>query len=99
MVPTLLFVALTVGRGLCAAAVLGQPRPHSTTPGFPVSPLLFLVPIVALMVLRILRDPLRTSIGFFILLLGVPVSGWVLARQAGAARSLSTPRHPEIVLS
>ena len=74
MVPTMAFVALTVG----AVFVLRRPQAQAArlaTPGFPVSPLLFLVPIVAiLIVMRIVRDPLRTSIGFFILLLGVPVS-------------------------
>jgi basic amino acid/polyamine antiporter, APA family len=77
MVPTMAFVALTVG----AVFVLRRPkasRPALRTPGFPFSPLLFLVPIVLLIVMKIVRDPLRTSIGFFILLLGVPVSVWVL---------------------
>lgn len=80
MVPTMVFVALTVG----AVFVLRRPtatRPALVTPGFPVSPLLFLVPIVVLIIMRIVRDPLRTSIGFVVLLLGVPVSGWMLKRH------------------
>ena len=80
MVPTMAFVALTVG----AVFVLRRPtasRPALATPGFPVSPLLFLVPIVVLIVMRIMRDPLRTSIGFFILLLGVPVSDGCWAQR------------------
>jgi basic amino acid/polyamine antiporter, APA family len=90
MVPTMVFVAMTVG----AVFVLRRPSataPALTTPGFPVSPLLFLVPIVVLIVMRILRDPLRTSIGFCILLLGVPVSGWVLARRRPASETAITP--------
>ena len=78
MVPTMAFVALTVG----AVFVLRRPKlgpARSRNLGFPISPLLFLVPIVVLIVMKIVRDPLRTSIGFFILLLGVPVSIWVLS--------------------
>ena len=85
MVPTMAFVALTVG----AVFVLRRPtatQPALSTPGFPVTPLLFLVPIVALIVMSIGRDPLRTSIGFVIVLLGVPVSGWVLARRRSAGK-------------
>ena len=80
MVPTMAFVALTVG----AVFVLRRPgfnRPALITPGFPISPLLFLIPIVVLIFLRIVRDPVRTSIGFFILLLGVPISARVLANR------------------
>jgi basic amino acid/polyamine antiporter, APA family len=90
MVPTMVFVALTVG----AVFVLRRPsatQPALATPGFPVSPLLFLVPIVVLIIMEILRHPKRTSIGFFILVLGVPVSGWVLARRRQAGESVITP--------
>jgi APA family basic amino acid/polyamine antiporter len=89
MVPTMAFVALTVG----AVFVLRRPtvsRPALATPGFPVSPLLFLVPVVVLIVMKIMRDPLRTSVGFFILLLGVPVSIWVL----GPRRPVVETAHP-----
>jgi basic amino acid/polyamine antiporter, APA family len=89
MVPTIAFVALTVG----AVFVLRRPtigRPALATPGFPISPLLFLVPVVVLIVMKIMRDPLRTSIGFFILLLGVPVSIWVL----GPRRPVVETAHP-----
>ena len=80
LVPTTAFVALTVG----AVFVLRRPsatRPGLITPGFPISPLLFLIPITGLIILSILRDPVRTSIGFLILLFGVPVSGLVLRRR------------------
>jgi basic amino acid/polyamine antiporter, APA family len=90
MVPTIAFVALTVG----AVFVLRRPavgRPALATPGFPVSPLLFLVPIVALILMSILRDPLRSSIGFFILLLGVPVSNRVLSKRQALKTTTSDP--------
>jgi basic amino acid/polyamine antiporter, APA family len=89
MVPTMVFVALTVG----AVFVLRRPsasRPALATPGFPFSPLLFLIPIVILIVMAILHDPMGTSLGFFILLLGVPVSGWVLARRRSVSET-TTP--------
>jgi APA family basic amino acid/polyamine antiporter len=90
MVPTMVFVALTVG----AVFVLRRPSataPALRTPGFPISPLLFLIPVVTLIIMRILRDPLRTSIGFFILLLGVPVYGWVVTRRRPAGDTAITP--------
>jgi basic amino acid/polyamine antiporter, APA family len=90
MVPTMAFVALTVG----AVFVLRRPtatRPALSTPGFPISPLLFLVPIVGVMALRILRYPRETSIGFIILLLGIPVFGWVLTRRRPAGENIDTP--------
>ena len=89
MVPTMAFVALTVG----AVFVLRRPtatRPALSTPGFPISPLLFLVPIVGVMALRILRYPRETSIGFIILLLGVPVFGWVLTRRRPTGETIDT---------
>ncbi len=90
MVATMAFVALTVA----AVFVLRRPsadRPGLATPGFPISPLLFLIPIVSLIVLRTLRDPLRTSIGFVILLLGVPVSGWMMKRRSLLNETTVTP--------
>jgi hypothetical protein len=52
---------------------------------------LFQVPIVALIVMSILRDPLRTSIGFVIVLLGVPVSSLVLARRRSVGETVKAP--------
>jgi basic amino acid/polyamine antiporter, APA family len=75
VVPTLLFVSLTV----LAVFVLGPGFSRTVplrTPGYPVSPVLFLLPIIVLVTLMILNNPLRTSLGLLVLLLGVPVSGW-----------------------
>jgi APA family basic amino acid/polyamine antiporter len=94
MVPTLLFLALTVA----AVFVLhhrGAPQDRLTTPGYPASPLLFLVPIIAVMILRVLRDPLRSSIGLFVVALGVPASGWVLSKSKDRDRNESTQRPDE----
>ena len=83
MVPTLAFVALTVA----AVFVLRQRSPgeHSLpVPGFPISPLLFLIPILFVIALGTMRDPRRTSIGLLVVALGVPVSGWVLSKRRSA---------------
>ena len=56
MVPTMVFVALTVGAVFLLRRSSAS-APALRTPGFPISPLLFLIPIVALIAMRILRDP------------------------------------------
>jgi APA family basic amino acid/polyamine antiporter len=81
MVPTLAFLALTVS----AVFVLRRHSSHGSplqTPAFPVTPLLFVVPTLVLVGLLILRNPLRAAVGVLIVLVGVPVSGWVLAHRA-----------------
>ena len=92
MVPTLVFLALTVA----AVFVLRRRSPDEpplAMPGYPVSPLLFLVPILAVIVLRILGDPVHSSIGLLVVVLGVPVSGWVLSQATAShrRRRLSLP--------
>jgi basic amino acid/polyamine antiporter, APA family len=89
MVPTLAFLVLTVA----AVFVLrhdGHAQEQLATPGFPVSPLLFLIPVVTIIILLVLRDPLRASIGLLIVLLGVPISGWVVARSRSRGESVQT---------
>jgi APA family basic amino acid/polyamine antiporter len=93
MVPTMAFLALTV-----AAVFVRRFRSSSKhsleIPGYPVSPLLFLIPILVVMGLRILRDPLRASIGMLVVALGVPVSWWLLSKRPSrgdtAAAQLAT---------
>jgi basic amino acid/polyamine antiporter, APA family len=89
MVPTLAFLVLTVA----AVFVLrhdGHAQEPLATPGFPLSPLLFLIPVVTIIILLVLRDPLRASIGLLIVLLGVPISGWVVARSRSRGESVQT---------
>jgi APA family basic amino acid/polyamine antiporter len=77
MVPTLVFVGLTVA----AVFVLGRAGPSREplrTPGYPVSPLLFLVPISFVIVAATIRDPVRCSIGLLVVALGMPIAGWLL---------------------
>ena len=74
MVPTLLFLALTVW----AVFVLRRGsslRSPLEAPGFPVSPLVFVVPVLALVGMLIVRDPSRTSLGCW--------SSWRVCRSLG----------------
>jgi APA family basic amino acid/polyamine antiporter len=95
MAPTLVFLALTVG-----AVFTLRRRSRSTAglplaiPGYPISPLLFLVPVLAVIALQLLGDLLRTSIGLSVVALGVPVSVWVVAhrRKAGSAPPAAADR-------
>jgi APA family basic amino acid/polyamine antiporter len=68
--PAVAFVALTV-----SAVYVRRRLPSSGyhTPGYPVTPLLFLIPVAVLLVLLAASDPLRASIGVGVVLLGVPV--------------------------
>ena len=87
MVPTLVFLALTVA----GIFVLEQQRPAGAQslapPYYPLSPLLFLIPIVTVILLRIARDPVRSSIGLAVVLLGIPFAGWALSGRRPAVKS------------
>jgi basic amino acid/polyamine antiporter, APA family len=89
VVPTVVFVSLTV------AAVFKLRRGSSTvaplrTPGYPISPILFLISILVLIVLLVLGNPVQASIGLFVVALGVPVSGWVVAWRRSASTEPSS---------
>jgi APA family basic amino acid/polyamine antiporter len=94
MVPTLVFLALTL---TAVFALRRRSRPSDEPPweipGYPVSPWLFLVPVLAVIALQLLRNPVRGSIGLSVVALGVPVSAWVLAhrRPAGAVEAHLPP--------
>jgi APA family basic amino acid/polyamine antiporter len=51
-------------------------------PGYPVTPLLFLVPVAAVLVLLAIDGPQRAAISLGVVALGVPVD-LVLARRRG----------------
>jgi basic amino acid/polyamine antiporter, APA family len=89
VVPTVVFVSLTV------AAVFKLRRGSSTvaplrTPGYPISPLLFLISILVLIILLVLGNPIQASIGLLVVALGIPISGWVVAWRRPASTEPST---------
>jgi APA family basic amino acid/polyamine antiporter len=98
MVPTLVFLALTVS-GIFALERRGAPGTRSTAPpGYPLSPLLFLIPVLIVILLRIGRDPARSSLGLLVVLLGVPFAKWIVSGRADTkSRSLEHPLADPIV--
>ena len=93
IVPTVLFVGLTVA----AVFVLGR-RARNTeapvaVPWFPLPPLLFLVPTSALVALLAMSRPKHAGVGLAVVLLGLPVYHLVFTRLVprAAAGNLSSP--------
>jgi APA family basic amino acid/polyamine antiporter len=88
MVPTLVFLVPAV-----AAVFVLRRRPLAelplVVPGYPVSPLLFLVPVLLVIALRVASDPVRSLVGLGVVALGIPVSAWVISRRPIAAASAS----------
>jgi basic amino acid/polyamine antiporter, APA family len=72
-----LFAAVAfLGLTIAALFVLRRqpgPAPAYRTPGYPVTPLLFLVSVVCLLILLALANPIQTLIGMAVVMLGVPV--------------------------
>jgi APA family basic amino acid/polyamine antiporter len=88
MVPTLVFLALTVA----GIFVLQRRYPHERMQaplGYPITPLLFLVPVVTVILLRTARDPIHSLAGLAVVILGIPVARWVVTD-----RRLSYEGHP-----
>ena len=86
MVPTLAFLAMAVAAVFVLRRRLTAGADRAIAiPGYPVAPLLFLVPVLIVIVLQTLRDPLRAAIGLGVVAVGLPVSGLVLASQHRAA--------------
>jgi APA family basic amino acid/polyamine antiporter len=86
MVPTLVFLVPAVA----AVFVLRRRSPAESplvVPGYPVSPLLFLVPVLLVIMLRIVSDPLHSLVGLGVVAVGIPVSGRVLSGRRFAAAS------------
>jgi APA family basic amino acid/polyamine antiporter len=86
MVPTLAFLALAVAAGfVLRRRTTPAGGPGIEIPGYPVAPLLFLVPVLIVIVLQSLRDPLGAGIGLAVVVAGIPISGLVVSsrRQGG----------------
>jgi basic amino acid/polyamine antiporter, APA family len=92
MVPTLVFLALTVA----GIFLLHRRHPGERSlapPGYPISPLLFLLPILAVILLQIARDPVHSSVGLLVVLTGIPFAGWALSDR----RSVTGSAHSDSV--
>lgn len=85
MAPTLIFLALTVA----TVFLFHKESPALETPGFPIAPLVFLIPTVFLVVAVVVGDPRRSLVGLLVVAAGVPVSAWVVRRKAAAESSFS----------
>jgi APA family basic amino acid/polyamine antiporter len=97
MVPTLVFLALAVAAGFVLrrrAAAGGEPG--LAIPGYPITPLVCLVPVLIVIVLQTARDPLRAGIGLAVVAAGLPISGLVVSsRRAGEPAPLPvSSSHP-----
>ena len=73
MVPTLVVPGAHGRRDLCPDRRQSAGERSMAPPGYPISPLLFLIPILIVILLRIARDPVHSSIGLLVVLLGIPV--------------------------
>jgi basic amino acid/polyamine antiporter, APA family len=94
MVPTLVFLALAI-TGIFVLERRPLPDGRSLAPpGYPLSPLLFLIPIVIVILLRIARDPVPSSIGLLVVALGAPFAGWALSGRGPAAKKSVVLEHP-----
>jgi APA family basic amino acid/polyamine antiporter len=56
-------------------------------PGYPMTPLVFLLPVAGLLVLLVMGNPSRALLGLGIVALGVPVYALTIGRRARAASS------------
>jgi APA family basic amino acid/polyamine antiporter len=78
---TVLFIALTV---VAVFRLRGRKTDASTyrTPGYPLTPLFFLVLVAALLFLLAARDPMQAFLGVGVVALGVPVYYLLFRRKA-----------------
>jgi APA family basic amino acid/polyamine antiporter len=75
--PTVVFLGLIVA----ATYRLRDDLTSFRIPGFPITPLVFLLPVAALLVLLVLGNPLRALFGLGIVALGVPVYSLTIGRR------------------
>lgn len=84
VVPTVAFLAAMV------ASVYVLKGPSARIPGYPVTPLIFLVPVAGVLVLLAISGPERAAISLGVVALGLPVE-WLARRRRG----LDIERAPE----
>lgn len=85
IVPTVLFLALTVAGVFVLRARNAPGEPPFVIPWHPLPPLLFLIHVIALVALIVLDKPGHAAIGMGVVLLGLPVYHLVFAARTGNA--------------
>ena len=91
MVPTLAFLAMGTHRNLRPSSSLAPAVAAERAlrvPGYPVTVLLALVPILIVIVLQTLRIPGLVAFGLGVVALGVPISMLVLAKRPAAGEDV-----------
>ncbi len=86
MVPTLLMLAITVS----GTFVLRHRHPGERAlapPGYPISPLLFLVPMVTVILMQLMRFPVPGFIALAVVALGIPVAAWLIPERRSTDES------------
>jgi APA family basic amino acid/polyamine antiporter len=87
IVPTVVFVALTVGSVFVVERRARYGGAPLSIPWHPIPALLFLIPTTALLVMMIMNKAMHAGIGLGVVLLGLPVYQTVFAPMRAATRS------------
>jgi APA family basic amino acid/polyamine antiporter len=85
ILPTLGFLALTVAAVYLPDREVDGVSP-GPVPGYPITPMVFLVPTVLLMILLAAKDPARAALGVGVVAAGVPVY-FLISRDRRAKKS------------
>ena len=90
---TVTFIALTVA-GVYVLRRRAGPAPAYLTPGYPVTPAVFLVLVVLLLALLVMHNPRQALAGTCVVALGLPVYSLIVRSRAGGAirRASAAPR-------
>jgi basic amino acid/polyamine antiporter, APA family len=94
MFPTIAFLALTVA-GVYIAGTAPATNPAARVPGYPITPLIFLIPTALLMVLLVVQNYLGALIGAGVVLLGIPVYQLTFARSPSPTVETSPPSNSQ----
>jgi APA family basic amino acid/polyamine antiporter len=79
-----IFIALTVA-GLFVVRHKDQSRPEYLTPGYPITPIIFLLLIVLLLVLLGSNNPRQSLLGVVVVLMGLPAYYFLFRRKPRCA--------------
>ena len=86
---TIAFLALTVAGVFVLDRRREGERLGPLIPGYPLTPLVFLLPIAMLLVTLALRSPMQSSLGLLVVLLGLPA--YQVALRSGALKIAGRP--------